>query len=213
MKLKILVGLLLITMLGIGTVYAQDNIVDTQTSIQTGGSLIANSSVLYGAKLKQYYQIWCYDKNGKLKWYDEFENLVPTVGLNKYLDATLKTGLVTPAWYVFIVTGPGSGTTYAAADTMASHSGWSEDSTYSNATRPTWTPGTISGGSVDNSASKATFNINGTATIAGAGMADNSTIGGTTGTLLGAGDFTGGDRSVISGDTLNVQVTCSMTAS
>ncbi len=158
------------------------------------------------------YEVWCYDKDGKLKWYDWFDNLVPTVGRNKYLDATLKTGLTTPAWYVGLITGPGSGTTYAEADTMASHTGWTEDTSYSQATRPAFTPGTIASGSVDNSASKASFSINGTATIAGAFMADNSTKAGTTGTLLGAGDFTGGDRSVISGDTLNVQVTASITA-
>lgn len=176
-------------------------------------SLTTNSQQKETVMLKQYWQIWCYDKNGNLKWYDEFTNLVPTVGLNKYLDCTLKTGCTSPAWYVGLITGPGGGNTYAAADTMASHSGWSENTTYSNATRPTWTPGTISNGSVDNSASKAQFNINGTATIAGSFMVDNSTKGGTTGTLIGEGNYSGGDKSVGNGDTLNVQVTCSMTSS
>ncbi len=167
----------------------------------------------YNAQLTQTYQVWCYDKDGNLKWYDEFKNLVPTAGLNKYLDATLKTGLAAPAWYVGLVTGPGSGTTYAAGDIMSSHAGWAEDVNYSQATRVAFTPGTIASGSVDNSASKAVFSINGTATIAGAFMVDVSTKSGTTGTLLGAGDFTGGDRSVVSGDTLNVQVTASISAS
>ena len=32
----------------------------------------------------------------------------------------------TAAWYLGLVQGPGSGTTYAAGNTLASHSGWTE---------------------------------------------------------------------------------------
>jgi len=136
-------------------------------------------------------------KTPKLKWRDKFHNLVVTAGLNKVLDATFKTGLTTPAWYVGLK-GAGS---VVAGDTMASHSGWSEITPYSNSTRPAFTPGTISGGSVDNAAAKAVFNINATATVVGAFLADDNTKGGTTGTLYGAGDFAA-SRSVASGDTL-----------
>lgn len=87
---------------------------------------------------------------------EEFDNLVVTAGRNKYLDATLKTGLAAPLWFVGLVAGP-TETDYLAADTMASHAGWLENSTnYSEATRPAWTPGAVAGGSVDNSAMKAT---------------------------------------------------------
>jgi len=143
----------------------------------------------------------------RLVWADDFHNLVTTAGKNKYLDATLKTGLTTPVWYLGLVTGPGGSNIYAAADTSASHAGWSESTAYSNSNRVTWTPGSVSAGSVDNSGSPAVFNINATATIAGAFMIDNNTKGGATGTLLGVGNFTGGDRAVQSGDTLTVTVT------
>ena len=159
-------------------------------------------------KVNQHYKVECFDKLGKLKWIEEFDNLVVTAGRDKYLDATLKTGLASPAWYVGL---KGTGTP-AAGDTMASHPTWSEIVPYSNATRPTWTPGTISGGSVSNSGSVAAFNINASSTVYGAFMVDNSTKSGTTGTLLGAGDF-GTSRAVESGDTLNVTVTCSLSAS
>ncbi len=161
----------------------------------------------FGVKINQQYQVECYGQDGKLKWVDGFENLVVTAGLNKYLDATLKTGLTTPAWYVGL---KGTGTP-AAADTMASHATWAEITPYSDATRPAWTAGTIASGSVDNSASKAVFNVNASSTVFGCFMADNSTKGGTTGTLLGAGDFSA-SRAVVSGDTLNVTVTCSVAA-
>lgn len=160
------------------------------------------------AKAETHYRVECFDKDGNLKWVDEFDNLVTTAGLNKLLDATLKTGLTTPAWFVGLVDGASS-PTYAAGDTMGSHAGWTESTAYSNATRPAFTPGSISGGSVDNSASKAAFTINATATIAGCFLADNSTKGGTTGTLYGEGNFAA-NRSVVSGDTLNVTVTPSV---
>ncbi len=159
-------------------------------------------------KIKQTYRFECFDKNGNLKWIDEFDNLVVTAGLNKYLDATLKTGLTTPLWYVGLKdTG-----TVVAADTMASHAGWATITPYSNATDPAFTPGTIAAGSVDNSVAKAVFNINATDDIYGAFMKDDNTKGGVTGTLLGGGDFAAA-RSVISGDTLNVTITCSIAAS
>jgi len=111
---------------------------------------------------------------------------------------------------VGLITGPGSGNTYVAADTMASHAGWAENAAYSDATRRGYVPGAVAAGSVDNSASKAVFNINATATIAGCFLTDIDTKSGTLGLLFGEGNFSGGDRLVQSGDTLNVTVTISL---
>lgn len=154
-----------------------------------------------------WYDVECYDKNGRLKWRDGFWNIVVTTGLNKLLDATFKNGLTTPAWYVGLK-GTGS---MVAGDTMASHAGWAEIVPYSDANRPTYTPGTIASGAVDNSASKAVFNINATSTVYGCFMADNNTKSGTTGTLYGGGDFSS-SRAVVNGDTLNVTVTLTQTS-
>lgn len=109
-------------------------------------------------------------------------------------------------WFVGLVTAKSTG--YAVGDTMASHGGWTESAPYSNATRPTCVYGTVAGGSVDNSASKATFNINATATIYGALLVDLATIAVlTVGSLFGVADFTGGSRAVQNADTLQVTVT------
>jgi hypothetical protein len=161
--------------------------------------------------VSHHYDVECYGPDGVLKWRNEFDNLVTTAGLNKYLDATLKTGLAAPLWYVGLVLGP-SETGYVAGDTMASHAGWAETVPYSNATRPAFTPGAIASGSVDNSASKASFTCNATAIVSGAFVTDVSTKSGATGTLLGVGAFSGGDKTVDSGDTLNVTVTASIAA-
>jgi len=160
----------------------------------------------HNLKIAQYYQVQCFDKDGNLKWDEGFENLVVTVGRNQYLDATLKTGVSSPLWYIGL---KGAGTV-VAADTAASHAGWAELTIYSQSTRPQWVSGTISSGSLANS-SAAVFSITSSGTVAGAMMINNNTKGGTTGILLGAGDF-GTSRAVVNGDTINITVTCSITS-
>jgi hypothetical protein len=132
--------------------------------------------------------------------------IVCTAGKNDLLTQYFKGSAYTATWYVGLVDG-GTTPTYNAADTMASHAGWTENVGYSNASRVTWTGGAVSGGSVDNSASPASFNMNATGTIAGSFMANNSTKSGTTGTLYSEASFTQGSRSVLSGDTLSVTAT------
>lgn len=182
---------------------------ESESTMSTGAALVANNGAHVGAVVSHVYHCELI-RDGQVVWEDTFTNLVTTAGKNKYLDSTLKTGSGgTPAWFVGLVTGP-SETDYAAADTMSSHGGWTESTAYSNGTRIAWTAGTISGGSVDNSGAVAAFSINGSATISGCFLVDNSTKGGTTGTLLGVGAFAAGDRAVLNGDTLNCTLTCSI---
>lgn len=121
----------------------------------------------------------------------------------------------TAAWYIGLY-GAGASNTPAAADTMSSHAGWTEVVAYSQATRPACTfgtPTTADPSVATNSASPATYTINGTTTVGGAFLTSNSTKSGTTGTLFSASDFSSpGDRSVVSGDTLTVTYTFSLDA-
>jgi len=151
------------------------------------------------------------DAQGRLKWIDEFDNLVVNVGLDDSLTQHLKGSAYTAAWYIGLTDGT---PTVAAADTMASHAGWVEVTAYDEAVRQTATFGTVSGQSVNNSASPAVFTIstNGTV-IGGAFLVTNSTKGGTTGTLYGAGAFSAGDKTLDDNDTLTVTVTCTAAAS
>ena len=156
------------------------------------------------------FEIECFGPDGKLKWRDTIKNLVVNAGLDDALDKYLKGSAYTAAHYCGLTDGT---PTVAAADTMSSHSGWTEVTGYSEGARQTVTWGTVSSQSVDNSASKASFSINASVTVGGAFLATDSTKGGTTGTLYGGGAFTGGDKSLTSGDTLNVTVTASASAS
>lgn len=148
------------------------------------------------------------------KWVEEFDNLVTNVGKIDLLDKYFAGSTYTASFFLGLVDG-GSAPTYNAADTMASHAGWTESTAYSNATRvaPSFGSATASGGGsgTAGTGSKITtataFNINATATIAGCFLTTNSTKGGTTGTLYSAGSFTGGNKSVANGDTLSVTYT------
>lgn len=142
---------------------------------------------------------------GVLKWEDENHNLVVNVGLDDVLDKYFKGSAYTAAFYVGLTDGT---PTIAAGDTMASHAGWVEVTAYTEANRPALTLGTVSGQSVDNSASKASFNINAdTTTIGGAFAVTDNTKGGSTGTLYGAAALSAGDKGLDNGDTLQVTVT------
>lgn len=150
------------------------------------------------------------DFSDKLKWVNEIDNLVVNVGLDDSLDKHLKGSGYTAAWYVLLTDGT---PTVAAGDTMASHAGWTEVTAYDEAVRQTLTLGSVSGQSVDNSASKAVFTISSdSTTIGGCGVTTNSTKGGSTGTLYGAGAFTAGDKGLDDDDVLNVTVTCTAAA-
>jgi hypothetical protein len=153
------------------------------------------------------YEVECW-REGRLLWVEHFPNLVTNVGRNELLDACFRTGKAAGAWYVGLVNSASFTTGYATGDTMASHGGWVEGTPYSNATRPAYIPAAASGQSLDNSASKAAFTINATLTIRGAFLVDNGTKGAGTGTLYGVGDFSIA-RSVLSGDTINAQITLS----
>lgn len=151
-----------------------------------------------------HYTIECLGKNGKLKWKEMIhsDSVVTFEGMNKLFDACFKSGLRRPAWYVLL---KNSGRP-DVADTMASHASWTENTMYSNASRPAFKPGPISYARISNIASKASFRINGTTTIYGAGLVDDNTVGGTSGTLYGVGNFR--QRKLVrEGDILNVSAT------
>lgn len=159
----------------------------------------------------------CYDMNGNLKWEDSCHNLVVNVGL-KFINDTVLTGSgYTAAWYVGLITGPAVDTTISAGDTLASHGatgagGWTEDTNYSGS-RPAITFGaaTTANPAVSTNGTAVQFTMNGTTTVAGAFLANVAS--GTSGTLLCASDFQSpGDRSVVSGDVLNVTYTFNMAA-
>jgi len=190
-----------------------------KVTISDGASatVIRGAGVKDIAPLKGVYTAECIGADGKVKWSDKIINTVATVGKNLALDTIL-------AGSAYTVVGPYMGlissvsyTGIAAADTMTSHSGWTEAG---SANAPTYTSprktcawSAASGGSKSLSASLS-FAITGTGTLKGAfivyGTGALSTIDNTAGTLLSAGLFAEGDKTVAASDTVNVSYTLAM---
>ena len=176
------------------------------------GGLIAGTKHTEIAKATGRFRMECYDKDGNLKWSAESQNLVVNVGLQYMAGVALTSTAQITAWYIGLY-GAGASNTPAAGDTMASHAGWTEVTPYAG-TRPaaTFAAATNANPSVvTNTATPASFSINATQVVGGAFLTSNNTAGGSTGVLFSAADFQSpGDRSVVSGDTLNVTYTFSL---
>lgn len=145
----------------------------------------------------------CFDRDGKLKWEDNAPNLVVNAGLNHALDVLFHGATQVNPWYMGLVTAT---PTYAAADTLASHAGWTEFSSYTGS-RKEFVEGAASGQSISNSGNAASFAISGSGTVAGTFLCSAAT--GTSGTLFSEASFSQGNKSVSSGDTVNVTYTIS----
>jgi hypothetical protein len=189
----------------------------TKATDVVSSGLTCNTKAGEAAQASGVYHVQCHDKDGNLKWSADTHNLVVSAGLQYMAGSALTSVTQITSWYLGLVTGPGSGTTYAAGDTMSSHAGWTEYVNYSNATRvaATFATATTANPSVaTNTASPAVFNINGAGgTVAGAFLTSGSAKSGTAGTLFSAADFgSPGDRAVVNGDTLSVTYQFSLAA-
>ena len=156
----------------------------------------------------------CRDKDGNLKWVAESSNLVVNQGLQNMNTQYFKGVTYSASFFLGLITGPAASTTFAAGDTLATHLGWTEFTDYSG-TRKTMTFGTASTADpsvISNTASPASFAITGAGGIV-AGAFLCTVASGTSGVLFSEADFQSpGDRTVVSGDTLNVTYTFSLDA-
>lgn len=181
----------------------------TKTNDEARSKVQAPTSFESSNTVHGHWQIRAYDPSGNLIAEDEISNLVVNEGLNEQLSATLAGG-TQKSWYVGLTDGS---PTVDATDTMSSHSGWSEVTAYDEASRPSWTPGTVTSQSVDNSGSKAIFTISSDGTtMGGAFLASDDTVGGTSGVLYSVGAFSGGDVTLPAESTLEVTATFTATA-
>ena len=185
-------------------------------TMQTSASDVA------GTSMAGVYHVVCRDADGNIKWEEEFPNLVNAVGKQLMLDTLLSgSSYTTVGPYLGLISG--SSPTFAAADTMTSHSGWTEFINYTvsgSAVRGTasFSASSSSGVSPANvttkTASAITYTITGAGgTVGGCflvtGSGAVSTQSSTAGTLYSAGAFSTA-KVTTAGDT--VSVTYSTTA-
>ena len=185
----------------------------------------ASASVTRGAQhnetlgIQGWYDVKCFDSEGNLKWEDKAPNLVTAVGkqalFDYYFGATgTSGGTASGANYLGLC---GGTATYAAADTMASHT-WTEvggtnaPAYTGNRQSINWTAATSTGSTPSNVTSKTasalTFSMTSSGTVNGcfinSGASASATKDTTTGILYSAGNFTGGSKTVANGDSLAV---------
>ena len=185
-----------------------------QDTVSAG--LIANPKSGDGVSAGGVFTVTCIGADGVEKWSDTFHNLVVNEGLQDMNSKYFQASGYTAAWYLGLVQGPGSGTTYAAGNTLAVHAGWTElvPGTAYTGNRKAVTFGTATTADpsvISNSASPSSFAMLVNSTVV-AGALLCTVASGTSGVLFSAGDFTGGDKTVDAGDTLNVTYTFSLDA-
>lgn len=185
-----------------------------KASDETGASITRKSKKEDSVKLKGYFTYQCYDKDGNLKWTDDAQNTVVNLGANYLLDNTFATGAIVGPFLGIITGTTAGGPVIATADTMtggtAGHPGWLE---VGNANVPllmSARPTVVFAAASSRSKVMTTAAV----TASGAGTAKGSflvlntgavaTIDSTAGTLFSVGAFTGGDKLLATGDTLQV---------
>lgn len=190
-----------------------------------GATIVRGGSMQEKAGATGFFTATCYDKDGNIKWIDNFHNTVITEGKNAMLtnalkgssySATLRMGIIESTGYSAI-SASNTAANITAVGGGSPTNGWNEATSSMCSTRGTPTLGSASSGSISTSSAVA-FSIGATATIKGAfllvtssgGTAPTSTVGNTNGAIWSAGLFSGGDRSVLSGDTINVSYTTSL---
>jgi len=185
-------------------------------------TLQANVAIPEGMSAEGFYHVECRDAQGNLKWEEEFPNLVVAIGKQLMLDTLLKGSAYT-------VVGPflgliGNSTTFAAADTMGSHT-WTEFVNYTvsgSAVRGTavfasaTSTGTTPSNVTSSTATAITYTITGAGgTVYGCflvtGTGAVSTQSSTAGTLYSEGNFAVA-KATTAGDTVSVTYSTSATS-
>jgi hypothetical protein len=186
----------------------------SKTSETVGAAVERKTGFAEGASGGGVFTVTCYDSNGNEKWVEIAPNLVVNTGLQDMNTKFFAGSAYTAAWYLGLVNGTSSSTTYSGGDTLASHAGWDENTSYTgNRKAVTFGAATLADPSnINNASSAASFTMNANATIAGAFLANVAT--GTSGTLFSVSDFQSpGDRTVVSGDVLNITYSFNLDAS
>jgi hypothetical protein len=181
----------------------------------TAASMVMGAREQDTAVARGFYELECFDADGKLKWKSRSENLVVNVGLKDMCDKYFMGAAYTAAWFIGLY-GPAATNNPAAGDTAAAHPGWVEVVPYSNPTRPAvvFTAATAANPAViTNLATPAVFNIDAIGVVGGAFLISNNAKNGVAGILFSASDLQApGDRGVAVGDIINATYRFELTA-
>jgi hypothetical protein len=159
------------------------------------------------------FHVECFDRHGRRRWVDSAKNAVTSAGLDSLLSIYFNNGTPIAIFYVGLVDNAGF-TSFNAADTLASHGGWAENTSYTG-TRQAWGNGASSGQSVTNATPLSfamTPSIGSPATIRGLLLASHTSSNSSSFLLFSTAAFSQGNQVVNNGDTLKVTYTVAATS-
>lgn len=162
----------------------------------------ANFLKLFGGRFEiQHYRA------GELIGTYPIPNGITDVGMNTLLGVMFHADTQITTWYIGLVNNSGF-SSFANGDTMSSHTGWTEFTSYDEANRVTWVEEAASARSISNSVTSADFTISATGVLKGIFVTSNNTKSGTTGTLWSTAAFSS-TVSVVDNDVLKITYTVS----
>lgn len=185
-------------------------------------SIIRGTKEEHTCSIHGRYEAKCFGSDGKLKWEDVIDNVIMDLGANLMLD-TMFGGSQNTAYFLGLISSVGYASVPVASQTIGSHGTWTEAGDSTNL--PQWsTPASNARATLSWSAasgrakaisSAASFTISAAGTVKGCFVVTGSgavaTHDSAAGTLYSAGLFSGGDKAVGNGDTLQVSYTTSLT--
>ena len=127
------------------------------------------------------FDVECVSADGKTLWRERWKNAATTEGRTGMLSDYFAGGSQVSTWYIGIIDNA-SFTKVDDSDTMSSHGGWQESTSYSESTRQQWNKGSPSAGEVA-STSDSVFTFSTQSFVRGVFITSNSTKGGTSGEL------------------------------
>ena len=154
--------------------------------------------VMDGLTIGGVFEVVCRDRDGNIKWQDTAKNLFTNSGLNAVLNYVFHaTTQVT--WYVGFYSDAAPSASWVDTGDLTEVTAYADN-------RKEYVEAAADTQAITNSANKASFAINGSATIEGAFLGA-----GATGevAVLCAANFSQGSRAIQSGDTVEVTYTCS----
>jgi hypothetical protein len=156
-----------------------------------------------GARFGGVFEFICRDSEGNIKWEDQAHNAVVNEGLQHILDTEFSGGSQVDPWYIGLTD---NSPTFNSTGTLGGHAGWTEFTEYSS-NRKEYVE-TRTNQQLSNSGSVASFSISSSGGGVGGGFLCSVSTG-TSGTLMSGAALSGGNRTVASGDTVEVTYTFS----
>ena len=162
---------------------------------------------LPGMNLKGRFVVEHKDVDGNVKGTYEFPNGIVDEGLNSILGVQFNGASQIGTWYIGLVDNAGW-SAFADADTLSSHAGWTESTTYSESNRVEWEEDAPASRAISNTTT-ADFSVNATGNLKGIFVSSNNVKStGNTGTLWSTAAFSA-VVATANGDTLKVTYTVS----